>query len=44
MLSPVASLDRSKWGKCHGCQAACHGADWQTHGDWPTKFYFETFY
>jgi len=27
----VASLDTWKWGKCHGCQAACHWSDWPTH-------------
>ena len=35
----MASLDPWKWCNCHGCQAACHGSDWQTHGDWSTKFY-----
>jgi len=24
------------------CQAACHGSDWQTYGNWSTKFYLET--
>jgi len=38
----VASLDPWKWGNCHECQAACHGSDWQTHGDWSTTFYLET--
>jgi len=44
MCYPVVSLDLWKWGNCHGCQAACHESDWQTHGDWSTIFCLKTFY